>query len=78
MESRVKAPAKSASENNVCLCHLLHVFSKMIKICKFSSIQCGSRSDCFSTLFWVATQYLFQNFLSFSPFPDFRYFPGPS
>ena len=42
----LKAPAKVAYENVVCLSCLLHIFATIIDLCKFRGKMCGSKSAC--------------------------------
>ena len=50
-----KAPRKPASENVVCLCHLLNILANFSNLFLHTGKQCGPRSDCRSSLIWVHT-----------------------
>ena len=43
----LKAPRKPASENVVCLCHLLNILANFSNLFLHIGKQCGPRSDCF-------------------------------
>ena len=42
----LKAPRKPASENVVCLCHLLNILANVLNLFLHTGKQCGPRSDC--------------------------------
>ena len=42
----LEMPRKSASENVVCLCHLLNILANFSNLFLHIGKQCGSRSDC--------------------------------
>ena len=53
----LKTPRKPASENVVCLCHLLNILAKFSNLFLHTGKECGPRSDCSSrsSLIWVHT-----------------------
>ena len=42
----LKAPRKPASENVLCLCHLLNILANFSNLFLHTGKQCGPRSDC--------------------------------
>ena len=41
----LKTPRKPASENVICLCHLLNILANFSNLFLYTSKQCGARSD---------------------------------